>query len=57
MTVAGTIQGVPGATGILTPGEDGSIIGVIEERGYVDGIEVARKCSKANVQKLSSTLN
>lgn len=44
-----TVQGVPGATGILTPGEDGTVIDVIDERGYVDGVKVARKCSKANV--------
>ncbi|KAK2465598.1 hypothetical protein APHAL10511_002490 [Amanita phalloides] len=44
-----TVQGVPGATGILTPAEDGTVIDVIDERGYVDGVKVARKCSKANV--------
>ncbi|KAF8341905.1 hypothetical protein F5887DRAFT_1076283 [Amanita rubescens] len=44
-----TVQGVPGATGIMTPGEDGTVIDVIDERGYVDGVKVARKCSKANV--------
>ena len=44
-----TVQGAPGATGILSPGEDGTVIDVIDERGYVDGVKVARKCSKANV--------
>ena len=44
-----TVQGVPGATGIMTPGEGGTVIDVIDERGYVDGVKVARKCSKANV--------
>lgn len=29
--------------------EDGSIVDVIDERGFVDGVKVARKCSKANV--------
>ncbi|KAF8804632.1 hypothetical protein BYT27DRAFT_7106313 [Phlegmacium glaucopus] len=29
--------------------EDGSVIDVIDERGFVDGVKVARKCSKANV--------
>ncbi|KAF8632891.1 hypothetical protein AX17_004737 [Amanita inopinata Kibby_2008] len=44
-----TVKGVPGATGIITPGEGGTVIDVIDERGYVDGVKVARKCSKANV--------
>lgn len=43
------VKGLPGATGIVTPGEDGTVIDVIDERGYVDGVKVARKCSKANV--------
>ncbi|KAF8626697.1 hypothetical protein AX15_004733 [Amanita polypyramis BW_CC] len=43
------VQGVPGATGIVTPGEGGTVIDVIDERGYVDGVKIARKCSKANV--------
>jgi len=29
--------------------ENGSVIDVIDERGFVDGVKVARKCSKANV--------
>lgn len=29
--------------------EDGSVVDVIDERGFVDGVKVARKCSKANV--------
>ena len=29
--------------------EDGSVMDVIDERGFVDGVKVARKCSKANV--------
>lgn len=29
--------------------DDGSVIDVIDERGFVDGVKVARKCSKANV--------
>ncbi|KIL57564.1 hypothetical protein M378DRAFT_27930 [Amanita muscaria Koide BX008] len=43
------VKGLPGATGIVSPGEDGTVIDVIDERGYVDGVKVARKCSKANV--------
>ena len=34
--------------GIECP-EDGSVVDVIDERGFVDGVKVARKCSKANV--------
>ena len=34
--------------GIGIDGEDGTI-DVIDERGFVDGVKVARKCSKANV--------
>lgn len=31
-------------------GEDGEdVVDVIDERGFVDGVKVARKCSKANV--------
>ncbi|KIJ99084.1 hypothetical protein K443DRAFT_123378 [Laccaria amethystina LaAM-08-1] len=29
--------------------EDGTVIDDIDERGFVDGVKVARKCSKANV--------
>ena len=29
--------------------EDGSVVDVIDERRFVDGVKVARKCSKANV--------
>ena len=29
--------------------EDGSVVDVIDERGFVDDVKVARKCSKANV--------
>ena len=29
--------------------EDGSIVDVIDERGFVDGVKVARKCRKVNV--------
>ena len=43
------VKGLPGATGILTPAEDGTIIDVFDERGCVNGVKVARKCSKANV--------
>ncbi|KIL55821.1 hypothetical protein M378DRAFT_28488 [Amanita muscaria Koide BX008] len=43
------VKGLPGATGIVSPGEDGTVIDVIDERGYVDSVKVARKCSKANV--------
>lgn len=35
-------------TGIGIDGADGTI-DVIDERGFVDGVKVARKCSKANV--------
>ena len=35
-------------TGIGIDGEDGTV-DVIDERGFVDGVKVARKCSKANV--------
>ncbi|TFK75502.1 hypothetical protein BDN72DRAFT_954701 [Pluteus cervinus] len=39
---------IPGSqsTGVST---DGETIDVIDERGFVDGVKVARKCSKANV--------
>ena len=30
--------------------EDGSVVDVIDERGFVDGVKVARKCSKVNVK-------
>jgi len=37
-------------TGIgIIESEDGSVVDVIDERGFVDGVKVARKCSKANV--------
>ena len=37
-------------SGINIPdSEDGTVIDVIDERGFVDGVKVARKCSKANV--------
>ena len=37
-------------SGISIPdSEDGTVIHVIDERGFVDGVKVARKCSKANV--------
>jgi hypothetical protein len=37
-------------SGISIPdSEDGTVIDVIDERGFVDGVKVARKCSKANV--------
>ncbi|KAM6492554.1 hypothetical protein JOM56_012278 [Amanita muscaria] len=42
------VKGLPGAT-FVSPGEDGTVIDVIDERSYVDGVKVARKCSKANV--------
>ena len=29
--------------------DDGSVVDVIDDRGFVDGVKVARKCSKANV--------
>jgi hypothetical protein len=39
-----------GGIGIGTEcSEDGSVVDVIDERGFVDGVKVARKCSKANV--------
>lgn len=44
--------GVPGLNGVGVGGvgPDGmEVIDVIDERGYVDGVKVARKCSKANV--------
>jgi hypothetical protein len=34
------------AQGVMGPG---GVIDVIDERGFVDGVKVARKCSKANV--------
>ena len=37
-------------SGISIPdSEDGTVIDVIDERGFVDGVKVARKCSKASV--------
>ena len=30
-------------------GEAGDTVDVVDERGFVDGVKVARKCSKANV--------
>ena len=37
-------------SGIRVPdSEDGTVIDVIDERGFVDGVKVARKCSKASV--------
>ncbi|KIK70210.1 hypothetical protein GYMLUDRAFT_213391 [Collybiopsis luxurians FD-317 M1] len=37
-------------TTIKKEGEDGEdVVDVIDERGFVDGVKVARKCSKANV--------
>lgn len=38
-----------GGIGIGIDSEDGSVVDVIDERGFVDGVKVARKCSKANV--------
>ena len=35
--------------GIGIEAEDGTSVDVIDERGFVDGVKVARKCSKANV--------
>ncbi|KAH6905342.1 hypothetical protein BKA70DRAFT_1402659 [Coprinopsis sp. MPI-PUGE-AT-0042] len=35
--------------GIGIDTEDGTTVDVIDERGFVDGVKVARKCSKANV--------
>ncbi|KAJ4487093.1 hypothetical protein C8J55DRAFT_390131, partial [Lentinula edodes] len=35
---------------VKTEGEDGEdVVDAIDERGFVDGVKVARKCSKANV--------
>jgi hypothetical protein len=31
------------------PRKDGEPVDVVDERGLVDGVKVARKCSKANV--------
>jgi hypothetical protein len=28
---------------------DGGVVDVVDDRGFVDGVKVARKCSKANV--------
>ncbi|KAF8191166.1 hypothetical protein BJ912DRAFT_1041728 [Pholiota molesta] len=39
---------VKGAGGANIDADDGSV-DVIDERGFVDGVKVARKCSKANV--------
>ena len=37
-------------SGISIPdSEDGTVIDVIDELGFVDGVKVARKCSKASV--------
>ena len=37
-------------SGISIPNsEDGTVIDVIRKRGFVDGVKVARKCSKANI--------
>ena len=42
-------QDVKGSGIGVIESEDGSVIDVIDERGFVDGVKVARKCSKANV--------
>lgn len=41
-----TVIAVPGSP---TPSNPYGEVDVIDERGYVDGVKVARKCSKANV--------
>ncbi|KAF8970448.1 hypothetical protein BDZ97DRAFT_1914739 [Flammula alnicola] len=40
---------IKSAGGSNVDSEDGSAVDVIDERGFVDGVKVARKCSKANV--------
>ncbi|PPQ88539.1 hypothetical protein CVT25_009919 [Psilocybe cyanescens] len=40
---------IKGTTSGIIDSEDGSVVDVIDERGFVDGVKVARKCSKANV--------
>jgi len=51
------VKGLPGATGIVSPGEDGTMIDIIDERGYMDDVKVTRKCSKGNMLgKIRSTV-
>ncbi|KIM42175.1 hypothetical protein M413DRAFT_444638 [Hebeloma cylindrosporum] len=40
---------IKGSGNVVVEGEDGAVVDVIDERGFVDGVKVARKCSKANV--------
>lgn len=40
---------VKGAGIGIDSSQDGTLVDVIDERGFVDGVKVARKCSKANV--------
>ncbi|PPR01359.1 hypothetical protein CVT24_006313 [Panaeolus cyanescens] len=40
---------VKGAGIGIIDSEDGSVVDIIDDRGFVDGVKVARKCSKANV--------
>ncbi|KAJ7573538.1 hypothetical protein C8J56DRAFT_1173570 [Mycena floridula] len=40
---------VPASTKIKKQGEEEEEMDIVDERGFVDGVKVARKCSKANV--------
>lgn len=40
---------IKGTGNVVIEGEDGTVVDIIDERGFVDGVKVARKCSKANV--------
>ena len=40
---------IKGSGNVIIEGEDGTVVDIIDERGFVDGVKVARKCSKANV--------
>ncbi|KAF9566552.1 hypothetical protein CPC08DRAFT_682424 [Agrocybe pediades] len=40
---------VKGTNSSIIDSEDGTTVDIIDERGFVDGVKVARKCSKANV--------
>ncbi|KDR68370.1 hypothetical protein GALMADRAFT_146330 [Galerina marginata CBS 339.88] len=44
---AGATTGTGAVIGVV--GAEGEEVDVIDERGFVDGVKVARKCSKANV--------
>ena len=36
------VNGLPDTTGIVSSGEDGAAIDAIDERGYADGVRLAR---------------